>query len=311
MKAAQVTSYESPPEFTDIDDPAGGEGMDLVDVEVAGLNPIDLAIASGKFDAGAPPLPYVPGREGIGTTPDGRRIWFDGPAFPYGSMAEVVPVPSGTGIVVPDGIDSADALAFGIAGMAAWLSLQWRGGLKAGETVLVLGASGSVGQIAIQAAKLMGAGRVVGAARSQSGRELVKELGADEVVDTGDEDFTPRIQGAAGGGVDLIIDNLWGEPAAKALLALNVKGRLIQVGNSAGKESPVKAGPLRGVAGSILAHRNFHAPLETQEAAFERMCRHFMDGELKIEVENVALEDVAEAWQRQAASPGHKLVLRP
>ncbi len=215
MKAAQVTSYESPPEFTDIDDPAGGEGMDLVDVEVAGLNPIDLAIASGKFDAGAPPLPYVPGREGIGTTPDGRRIWFDGPAFPYGSMAEVVPVPSGTGIVVPDGIDSADALAFGIAGMAAWLSLQWRGGLKAGETVLVLGASGSVGQIAIQAAKLMGAGRVVGAARSQSGRELVKELGADEVVDTGDEDFTPRIQGAAGGGVDLIIDNLWGEPAGE------------------------------------------------------------------------------------------------
>ncbi len=311
MKAAQVTSYESPPEFAEIEGPAGGEGIDLVEIEVAGLNPIDLAIASGKFDAGAPPLPYVPGREGIGTAPDGRRIWFDGPAFPFGSMAEVAPVPSGTGIAVPDGIGSADALAFGIAGMAAWLSLDWRGGLKAGETVLVLGASGSVGQIAVQAAKLMGAGRVVGAARSASGRELVSALGADEVVDTGDEDLTSRIQEAGGGGVDLIIDNLWGEPAAKALLALNVNGRLVQVGNSAGKESAIKAGPMRGVAASILAHRNFHAPLETQQAAFERMCRHFMDGELKIEVETVALEDIADAWRRQAASPGHKLVLRP
>lgn len=311
MKAAQVVSYESPPEFTELEDPAGGEGLDLVEVEVAGLNPIDLAIASGKFDAGAPPLPYVPGREGIGRTADGRRIWFDGPAFPFGSMAERVPVPSGSGIPVPEGIDSSHALAFGIAGMAAWLSLDWRGGLKPGETVLILGASGSVGQIAVQAAKLMGAGRVVGAARSETGRALVESLGADGVVDTEDEDFTARLQEAGGGGVDLIIDNLWGEPAARALLALNVGGRLIQVGNSAAKEAPVKAGPLRGVAGSIMAHRNFHAPPEAQRDAFERMCRHFVDGDLRIEVETVALADVADAWTRQAASPGHKLVLKP
>lgn len=311
MKAAQVVSYESPPEFSEVDDPQAGEGMDLVEVEVAGLNPIDLAIASGKFDAGAPPLPYVPGREGIGRAPDGRRIWFDGPAFPYGSMAEVAPVPSGTGIEVPDGIESADALAFGIAGMAAWLALGWRGALRADETVLVLGASGSVGQIAVQAARLMGAGRVVGAARSQSGRDLVERLGADAVVDTGAEDFTSRIQEAGGGGVDLVIDNLWGEPAAKALLAMNVNGRLVQVGNSAGNESPVKAGPLRGIAGAILAHRNFHAPLETQRDAFHEMCRLSMAGDLEIEVETVALDDVADAWRRQAASPGHKLVLKP
>jgi len=311
MRAAVVEVYGQPPSIREYDEPVESEGQEVVEIELAGINPIDLAIASGTFDAGAPPLPYVPGREGIAVNGDGERIWFDSPMFPFGSMAEKAPIAAGSGFTVIDDIESETALALGIAGMAAWLSIQWRGQLKAGESVLILGASGSVGQIAVQVARLLGAATVIGAARSESGRGVVGGLGVDEVIDTEPERLTAAIQEASGGGVDLIIDNLWGEPAAAAMLALNVNGRLVQVGNSASRESTLKAGPIRGTGASILGHRNFQAPLDVQESAFRQLCQYALADEIKIDVEAIPLDDVADAWKRQAGSPGHKLVLKP
>ena len=175
-----------------------------------------------------------------------------------------------------------------MAGLAAWLSLDWRGGLKDGETVLVLGASGSVGQVAIQAARMMGAGRVVGMARSEAGREKVLALGADAAIgsDGEVEDLVDRIHEATGGGADLVIDGLWGKPAAAASAGrCSPRGRLVQVGNSAGIEAPIIAGPLRGGSVSILGFRNFWAPREVRVEAFERMCSLAASGDLSLEVE--------------------------
>ncbi|MGA7436476.1 MAG: hypothetical protein WBW44_12785, partial [Solirubrobacterales bacterium] len=166
MKAAFITGYGDPPEVREVAPPEAGDDTELVEIEVAGINPVDIAIASGKFDSGAPPLPYVTGKEAVGRTADGKRVWFDEARYPSGSLAEVTAINLGSGIELPDEIDSAQAVAFGIAGMAAWLALTWRGKLMEGETVLVNGASGSVGQIAIQAARLLGATRVIGTARS-------------------------------------------------------------------------------------------------------------------------------------------------
>ncbi|MDQ2622661.1 MAG: zinc-binding dehydrogenase, partial [Actinomycetota bacterium] len=188
---------------------------------------------------------------------------------------------------------------------------EWRGQLREGETVLVNGASGSVGQIAVQAARLLGAGRVVGAARSESGRERVLELGADAVVDTGSESLGDELKRATGGGADLVLDNLWGAPAVAAIDAMNARGRLIQVGNSAGPYAEILAGRLRGGLIDILGHRNFWAPREEREKAFLTMCRHSLAGELEIEVEVSPLADVAEVWERQKLSPGRKLALDP
>jgi len=195
--------------------------------------------------------------------------------------------------------------------MAAWLALTWRGGLEPGETVLVNGASGSVGQIAIQAARLLGAGRVVGTARSESGRSKVKELGADAVVGTDSEGLGDELNDATGGGADLVLDNLWGAPAVAAIDAMNARGRLIQVGNSAGTHAKIMAGRLRGGLVDIRGHRNFWAPGVEREKAFLEMCRHSIAGDLVIEVEVIPLAEVAEAWQRQKTSPGHKLALSP
>ncbi len=311
MRAAVINSYGEPPSVEQVGPLVPGEGQEVVEIEIAGLNPVDLAIASGTFDAGQPPVPYVTGREGIGQLRSGERVWFDGAIPPSGSLAESAVINSGSGIPVPGGTGSEQAIAFGVAGMAAWLSLQWRGRLQPGESVLVLGASGTVGQIAVQAARLLGAGRVTGAARSAAGRQKVLGLGADAVVDTGAAGLTESILEATGGGPDLVIDGLWGKPAAAAIGAIKPTGRLIQVGNSAGRESTIAAGRLRGAMLDIRGHRNFWAPREVQEAAFRAMCDHADRGELEIEVELLPLDRAAEAWQRQAASPGHKLAIRP
>ncbi len=311
IRAAVVKRYGDPPEVNEIPAPEPVDGGTAVDVILAGINPVDLAIASGKFDAGAPPLPYTAGLEGIGRLRDGRTVWFDQVLFPTGSMAERAVIPEGDGVELPEGTAPEDAIGFGVAGTAAWLGLEWRGGLAAGETVIVLGASGVVGQVAVQAARLMGAGRVVAAARSASGRKLVADLGADTVVDTGEDDLTGVLREASGGGADLVLDMLWGVPAIAALGALKPHGRLVQVGNSAARTAEITAGTLRGGSYSILGHRNVWASPEERARVFQLMCRHSAKGELKLETAVRPLSAVAAAWEAQAASPGHKLALRP
>lgn len=309
IAAAVVKTLGEPPEVESIPAPEPVEGGEEVEVLLAGINPVDLAIASGKFDAGAPPLPYTAGREGIARTADGRVIWFDEVLFPTGSMAERAVLPAGHGVELPDGTAPEQAIGFGIAGTAAWLGLEWRGGLQEGETVLVLGASGAVGQVAVQAARLLGAGLVVGAARSESGRSRVAALGADAVVSTEEDDLTAALQDATGGGPDLILDCLWGEPAVAALRSLKPHGRLVQVGNSAAKTAEILAGTLRGGSYAILGHRNFWASREERARVFRLMCQHAAAGDLELETEVRPLAEVAELWRRQAESPGHKLAL--
>ena len=312
-KAALMTAYGEPPVVGEATLPAPGPGQIPVEVELAGLNPVDIAIASGKFDAGAPALPYTPGLEGIGRTADGRRLWFDVPALPVGSFSERCVIDEVRAIELPDGVEPEQAIPFGVAGMAAWLGLEWRGGLKPGETVLVLGAGGTVGQVAVQAAKLLGAGRVVAATRSERGRRRALELGADEATGTdGDVDsMTGAFREATGGGADLVLDGLWGKPAEAALASIAYGGRLVQVGNSADKGATVVAGPLRGGLVSILGHRNFHAPHQVQADAFRSMCTHAAEGRLEVGLEVLPLERVADAWLLQQQSPGHKLALAP
>ncbi|MGA7436332.1 MAG: zinc-binding dehydrogenase, partial [Solirubrobacterales bacterium] len=186
-----------------------------------------------------------------------------------------------------------------------------RGKLMEGETVLVNGASGSVGQIAIQAARLLGATRVIGTARSASGMAKVEALGADAVVSTESDTLGPDLVEATDGGADLVIDNLWGEPALAAIDAMKAQGRLVQVGNSAGSHASIQAGRLRGGLITITGHRNFWAPRDDRVDAFQKMCAHSIAGELKIEVEVCPLTEVADVWRRQKASPGHKLALDP
>lgn len=306
MRAAVLRAYGEPPEVGEFEAPeASGDGQAVVEVLAAGLNPVDLAMASGSFYAGPTPLGGVVGREGVGRLEDGTVAYFDACVAPYGAMAERTLIDPAGAVPLPDqGLDPALAVVFGIAGLAAWLALEHRAGLREGETVLVLGASGVVGQVAVQAAKLLGAGRVVAAAR----RTEDVDGGADAVVGL-DAD---ALRDASGGdGYDVVVDPLWGEPAAAAALACRPYARFVNLGQSAGATSPITSAAIRGTPLSILGHSNFSVSREVRRAAYERMARHAAAGELTAPVERVALADAADAWRRQASSPRVKLVVVP
>lgn len=312
MRAAILREYDTTPEPGDFDDPTAGEDQVVGEVLAAGLNPVDLRIASGEFWTGAPPLPSVAAREGVARLEDGRRVYFDGPVPPFGALAERVLLPVEAGFDVPDGVDDGVAVALGIAGLAAWLALEWSAKLQRGETVIVLAASGTVGQVAVQAAKLLGAGRVVAAARRPEGLRRAAELGADETVSLADaDDLTDALREACGGGARVVIDPLWGEPAVAAFDVLERFGRHIALGQSAGASASFTSAQVRNFARSIIGHTNYAVPVEDRRAAYERMVAHAAAGELTADYEAVALDEAPAAWERLREGPGTKLVVKP
>lgn len=310
MRAA-VLHEHGVPRPDDFAEPEADNGQAVVEVLAAGLNPVDVAICAGRFYAGAPPLPSVAGREGVGLL-DGRRVYFDSPILPYGSMAERALIDPQASYDVPDGVADAVAVALGISGLAAWLALTWRAALKPGEHVLVLAASGVLGQIAVQAAKSLGAARVVAAARSREGLQRCLALGADAAVELdGPEDLPAALVEAADGRIDVVVDPLFGEPFAAAVNAASFGARILQVGAGAGNESTVSSAPIRGKMLVIMGHTNFAAPPAVKREAYASLSALAASGELEIETERIELERVGEAWERLAAGSHRKIVLIP
>ncbi len=310
MRAAVLHEYGTP-SAGEFEEPSAGPEQVVVEVLAAGLNPVDVAICAGRFYAGKPPLPSVAGREGVGRL-DGQRVYFDAPVSPFGSMAERALVDPRSTYPVPDGVADGVAVALGISGLAAWLALTWRAQLKEGEHVLVLAASGVLGQIAVQAAKLLGAGRVVAAARSPEGLARCLELGADASVRLDDpDDLSVALAQAGDGRIDVVLDPLWGAPLVAALGAASFGARIVQIGAGAGAEATIPSAAIRGKMLVLMGHTNFAAPPEVKREAYMRMAEAAARDEIKVDVDALGLEQVGEAWHRLAAGSHRKIVLVP
>ncbi|HTE60248.1 MAG TPA: zinc-binding alcohol dehydrogenase family protein [Solirubrobacteraceae bacterium] len=312
MRAAVLHAHGGVPEIEERPDPEPEPGAEVLDVEAAAVNPVDVRIASGAFPLERYEPPYVAGKEGVGRRADGILVYFEYSRKPFGAFAERTLIDAGSGYPVPDGLDPALAVCLGVSGLAAWLSLEWRGRLAPGETVLVLGASGLVGQIAVQAAKLLGAGRVVAAARDEAALERARSLGADALVRLAGDDVAGALRSASGGdGYDLVIDPLWGEPARAALSALKSFGRAVNLGQSAAAEATLPSAAIRATPIDLLGYTNYTAGEERKAAAYARMAREAVAGRLRVEIERLGLDDVPAAWERQGSSPHRKLVIVP
>jgi NADPH2:quinone reductase len=313
MRAAVIERYGELPIVREVDEP-NADGGQLVEVTAAPLNPVDLSIASGRFYATPPPTPYVPGGEGVGRQLEsgkpGNRVYFRA-VLPNGALAERA-VTDGQTVPIPEAVDDGVAAALGTPGIAAYLALTERAQLQRGETVLVLAASGVLGSIAVQVAKLLGAGRVIAAARDDQGLERARQLGADATVDLKQLERLPeRIREAGGGQLQVVLDPLWGAPGGAAMEALSPFGRFVQVGQSAGPEAVVKSGTVRGGFLSILGYTSFRVPWEEQEAAYRALLDYAAAGKVKVDYEILPLDAAPEAWKRQASSPHRKLILSP
>jgi NADPH2:quinone reductase len=308
MRAAILREHGAVPEIAEHPDPTG---PDVVEVLVAGMNPVDIRIATGTFGLERHEPPYVAGKEGVGRREDGSLVYFEYSVKPFGAFAAKTRLEPGDGYTLPEGLDPALAVCLGVSGLAAWLGLEWRGRLAAGETVLVLGASGIVGQIAVQAAKLLGAGRVVAAARNPEWLERTRALGADATVSlAGDGDHAAALKEAAGeGGFDVVLDPLWGAPAVAALGAMASFGRLVALGQAAGAEATIPSAAVRGKPIEILGYTNYTAGEERKAAAFAALAEHAAAGRIHVEIERFGLDDVPQVWERQPTSPNAKQVI--
>jgi len=313
MRAAVLHAHGEVPEPGEFREPEPDEDAEVVEILAAGMNPVDIRIAGGAFPLERHEPPYVAGKEGIGRRHDGSLVYFEYSREPFGAFAERTLLAAGDGYPLPAGLDPALAVCLGVSGLAAWLSLEWRARLQPGETVLVLGASGVVGQIAVQAAQLLGAGRVVAAARDPEGLERARRLGADAVValDAVD-DLAAALRGAAGGdGYDVVLDPLWGEPLRTALAVARPFARFVNMGQSAGAEINLSSAAIRSTPVDLLGYTNYTAGDERKAAAYGRLARHAAAGEIVVETERIGIDHVPDAWRRQGGSPGRKLVIVP
>jgi NADPH:quinone reductase-like Zn-dependent oxidoreductase len=323
MPAAVLHAYGAPPVHRQMPVPRRRPAQALVRVTAAPISPLDLLCASGTSYFGAPPLPYIPGVQGVGTVVEGdliapgQRVWFPCEAGMQpgdGSMASYAVTDEASALPLPDDVADDLVAALGLSAIAAWMALTWRGHLQPGEQVLVLGASGAVGQVAVQAARLLGAGRVLAASRDPAARERAVAQGADAAVDlTGDdvEELTHRIVAACDGPLHLVIDPVWGRPAEAALRCLGAAGRLVNIGSAAGAQACFESATVRSRVLSILGYTNNALTHQQKAEALREVLTHAAAGRCTVERETVPLAHAAEAWQRQAAAARCKLILIP
>jgi NADPH:quinone reductase-like Zn-dependent oxidoreductase len=312
VNAAVLHEYGVAPTYGPFEDPEAAPGAVVVDVAAAGLHHLDLLKATGSFYMGPPQLPSAVGTDGVGRLEDGRRVYFDETVAPFGSMAERALARDAALFDVDEGIDDVTAAALGNTGLGAWLAVTERSGLERGDTVLVLGC-GAFGTLAVQIARLHGAGRIVAADRGGERLERLRERGADAVVALDEEDDLPgAFRTAAEGDLDVTIDTLWGAPASAAIQAAGRYARHLQVGHIAGPEITLAAPALRSVSLDLRGFRVDHPPPDVRREGFLALTRHVAQGDIAVDVEAIPLEQVETAWERQGrAEGGAKLVLVP
>jgi len=319
MNAAVLHAFNAPPHFEQFPEPTAEENEVVVYVQAAALKPVDKQIASGSHYTSTNKLPVVCGVDGVGCLEDGTRVYFSGPRPPYGAMAQRTVVSRQRCFPVPPEIDDATAAAVINPGVSAWLTLTQRARLRRDETVLILGATGVTGKLAVQIAKLLGAGRIVAAGRNQRVLSTLHEFGADATIriDKPGQDLTETFAHEAGdSGFRVIIDYLWGSPTEALLAAItrkefavvNSESRLVQVGESAGATILLPAAVLRSTPLSILGTAGI-PPRDILMDAFQQVTTRAARGELRVDVEQVPLDEVENAWQRD--QHGRRIVLIP
>ena len=321
MKAAVLHTLGKPPRFEDFPDPKPSQGEVIVHVKAASLKNIDKMLASGSHYDSHPELPVVCGIDGLGVLDDGTRVFCGGSRPPYGMMAERTVVSRSWCLAIPDGVDDVIAAALPNPALSSWLPLVWRAQLKPGETVLILGATGVAGKLAVQIARHLGAGRVVAAGRNEQVLRTLNALGADATIHLDQPDRELReafIREASHKRFDVIIDYLWGHPTEVLLDALTGRHlkaggsriRLVEIGEMAGPIIVLHAAALRSSGIEIYGSGGGSIPHSAIFEAFPQVWALAASGKLRIDTEQAPLADVETVWQRPD-SPGRRLVIIP
>ena len=320
MKAAVINNFGATPRYADFADPIPGSDETLVDVKAIVLENFEKLVAEGDHYSSKnmyTQFPAIIGHRGVGTTPDGRLAGFGIMRPPYGAFAEKAAVKHF--VPIPNGIDPAVAAAVPPSALSSYLPLKYTAKIEKGETVLINGATGVSGRIAIQVAKMLGAGRVIGTGRNEASLKLLESLGADAVIDLKQPDgqLLAAFEKEKGdGGYDIVIDFLWGRPAEILLKSFVPKDmglpkktiRYIPIGVKAGDGAYVTGEMLRTSGLQISGMgRITH---EDISAGTSQVWEWIKENKLYMDIEKVPLADIGQAWLRNDLA-GKRLVIIP
>ncbi len=320
MNAAVVNAFDEPPRYTTFADPVAAEGEVPVSVTAAGLHPVVKALASGSHYGSSGKLPFVPGLDGVGRLEDGSRVYFGMARGPFGSFAERSLAANWMCIPVPPELDDATVAGIANPAMSSWMALRGRARFVAGENVLILGATGVAGQLAVQIAKRLGAKRVVGVGRNPVALEKLKHIGADAVISLGPDDGAAMAairNEYTTGGIQVVLDYLWGPPAEWVLEAIGGKGlkpaasglRFIQIGEGAGQTIRLAAATLRSSRLELSGSGSGSANLEQIRREVEEFFKMAAKKPFQFNVRKVPLSEVESAWNSR--EPGSRVVFQP
>jgi NADPH:quinone reductase-like Zn-dependent oxidoreductase len=319
MYAAVLHALGTVPRYENFAEPVinDNDSEAIVHVQAASLKPVDKQLASGSHYASHRELPYVCGSDGVGHLGNGQRVFFGGPRPPHGAMAQRTVVPRALTFPVPENVNDETAAALPNPGVSAWLSLAYRAKLVRGENVLILGATGVTGKLAVKIAKLLGAARVVAAGRNQEVLNSLRDLGADATISLSlpeTELGEAFLREAGQAEFQVVIDYVWGRPAEAFLAAMTgrefavIKSetRFVQVGESAAPTISLPAAVLRSTALTILGTAGI-PPRGVLLEALQQVLSYAAKGELHIDTERIPLADIENAWQRD--QQGRRLVI--
>jgi NADPH2:quinone reductase len=320
MRAAVVRAFDAPPSYSTFADPTPQAGERLVAVTAAGLHQIVKSLANGSHYGSSGELPFVPGVDGVGRLENGARVYFGAARNLYGTFAERTLAGDKFCIPLPEGLDEATVAGIANPAMSSWVALSARAKFTAGENVLVLGATGVAGQLAVQIAKHRGARRVVAVGRNPEALEKLKDLGADAAISLNqDRDSLTEVlrNEYSETGIDVVLDYLWGQPAETVLSAFTQRGlrksaprvRFIQIGASAGATINLNAAALRSSGLELLGSGFGSASLEQIKIAVAEFFSAAVATPFQFSMKTAPLSEVETLWN--SVEPGTRLVFQP
>lgn len=305
MRAAVVRSFDRPPRCEDFPAPRpGGADELLVDVIAAGLHPRVRSQADGSHYTSEGELPLVPGIDGVGRDQSGALRYFVLPDTTLGAMADQTLVDRRRSVVLPEDTDPVLVAAAMNPAMSSWVALRRRIVMDPGASVLVLGATGNAGQLAVQLAKHLGAGRVVGAGRDAERLAALSGLGADATVSLVGEPAEVAAQLATqAGDVDIVLDYIWGSVTTDALTAI-VRHRSvapkpltwIEIGSMGGPTAAIPSAALRAVPLQIVGSGQGSVSTREIQAELGELAAFISSGSLWLKTRSVPLTHVEAAW---------------
>jgi NADPH:quinone reductase-like Zn-dependent oxidoreductase len=304
MKAAIVLGAGQPPVYGDFAEPVPSGGDRRITVSAAAISQVVKSRASGSHYSSSGHFPFVVGIDGVGRLDDGRRVYFVLPKAPHGSMAERTIVASAQCVALPDDLDDATAAAIANPGMSSWAAYTERAKLKAGETVLVNGATGTAGRLAVQIAKHLGAKKIIATARNADALKSVAALGADVTIPLVEDDaaLEGRFKEQFADGVDVVIDYLWGKSAERLLIAGAKAGaeavpiRFVQVGSMSGSDITLPSAVLRSSAIALMGSGIGSIALDRFVSCIDALLHATVPGGFQIATKSVPLSEVEQAW---------------